>query len=50
MPESNTYSKEAQPHEAEVKERDVNVICLVSTVDFRGALLKSDVCPVFLFD
>lgn len=45
-----TYSKEARPHEAEVKERNVNVTCLVSTVDFGGALLKSDVCPVFLPD
>lgn len=44
-----TYSKEVRLHEAEVKEMNVNVTCLVSTADFRGALFKSDVCSVFLF-
>lgn len=39
-----TYSEEAWPDEPGVEERNINYFtCLVSTVDIRGALLKSDV-------
>lgn len=38
MPGSNTYNKEAEPHEAEVKERNVKVTFLVSTGFSSGAV------------
>lgn len=39
-----TYSEEAWPDETRAEERNINYFtCLVSTVDIRGALLKSDV-------